>query len=574
MSFGAPGYLAFLAVAALAGVAMVWWAVWRGSARRRYARQRRREPTAYIAPALLLAAAALAAFAAARPQAGTTEGTVEDRGIDLMIVLDVSNSMFADDVAPTRLGRAQSEIGALLDRMTGDRAGLVIFAGAPFARSPLTSDLTALRGIVDGVDEERGLVPPGSDLGAAIERAHEALLTGAAETKALLIVSDGEDHGGGIAPAIAAVRAAGIRVYTGGAGTAAGSAVVDVDPETGAIRPRVDASGAPVVTRLDATALADMAADGGGRYIELSGEGRPLAGLATEFESLASTTFATEETATPVERFQIVALAALVLAVAATAASSAQRPAMRAAMRLWPLAGAGMFIAGVCAADAADVNRRGNRHYDAGEYAESIVAYRTAQALDPSKGELYHNAGNALDRGGEYVSAIDETKRALPADDDSIEAIVEYALGNHYTGAQRFSEALEAYKRALLADPGDDDAKHNYELTSRRLTPTATPRAPTPSLPELPSTPDDGEPGEGEGTPSPAGTPQSGGTPQPGDPGDLPPEQLERLLAEALAGIDEEFTAEEAIRVLELLEERNRDQLDGSAPGGSGLPDY
>ncbi len=379
------------------------------------------------------------------------------------------------------------------------------------------------------------------------------------------------------------MRAAGIRVYTGGAGTAAGSAVVDVDPQTGAIRPRVDASGAPVVTRLDAAALADMAEGGDGRYIELSGEGRPLAGLAAEFDSLASTTFATEETATPVERFQIVAAIALALATGATIASSVRLPAMRRALRLWPLAGAGMFIAGVCAADAADVNRRGNRHYDAGAYGESIVAYRTAQALDASKGELYHNAGNALDRSGEYASAIDETKRALPAaggepgrsaDDDSLEAIVEYALGNHYAGAQRFSEAREAYKRALLANPEDGDAKHNYELTSRRLTPTATPRAPTPPPLELPSTPDDGDPGEGEGTPSPAGTPQSGGTPQPGDPGDLPPEQLERLLAEALAGIDEDFTAEEAIRVLELLEERNRDQLDGSAPGSSGQPDY
>jgi Ca-activated chloride channel family protein len=573
MSFGAPGYLAFLVAAALAGVAMIWWAMWRGSARGRFGGAAPSERSAYIPPALLLAAAVVAAFASARPQAGESKVTVEHRGIDLMIVLDVSNSMFADDVAPTRLGRAQSEIGALLDRMTGDRAGLVTFAGAPFARSPLTSDMTALRGIVEGVDEERGLVPPGSDLGAAIERAREALLTSTANTKALLIVSDGEDHGGGIASAIAAVRAAGIHVYTGGVGTTTGSALIDVDPQTGDIRPRVDASGAPVVTRLDAAALAGMAADGDGRYVELSGEGRPLAGLAAEFSSLASTAFAAEKTATPLERFQIVAAIALALATGATLASSVRRPAMRTAMRLWPLAGAGMFIAGLCAANAADVNRRGNRHYDAGEYGESLVAYRTAQALDASKGEVYHNAGNALDRGGEYASAIDETKRALPADDDSLEAIVEYALGNHYFGAQRFSDALEAYKRALLANPGDDDAKHNYELTSRRLTPTATPRAPTPP-PELPSTPGDGDPGEGEGTPSPPGTPQSGGTPQPGDPGDIPPEQLERLLAEALAGIDEDFTAEEAIRVLELLEERNRDQLGGSAPGGSGQPDY
>jgi tetratricopeptide (TPR) repeat protein len=232
-----------------------------------------------------------------------------------------------------------------------------------------------------------------------------------------------------------------------------------------------------------------------------------------------------------------------------------------------------MFIAGICAADAADLNRRGNRHYDAGAFGDAVVAYRTAQALSPSESELHHNAGNALDRDGEFNAAIDETARGLPAEDEHVEAALEYALGNHYNGAQRLQDALEAYRRSLIAGPEDVDAKHNFELTARRLTPTATPTeivAP-PEL-ESSSTPDPTDPSGAGGTPGAAGTPEVGGTPQPG--GEDIPDQLQRLLEEALAGIDEEFTVEEALRVLELLEGRNRQQLDEGVAGEPGLPDY
>jgi tetratricopeptide (TPR) repeat protein len=320
--------------------------------------------------------------------------------------------------------------------------------------------------------------------------------------------------------------------------------------------------------------LRQFAATGGGRYVQLEGEGRPLAGLAAEFQQLESTTFATEETATPVERFQIFAGVALVLGLAATALQLFRWPAARRALRLWPVAGASIFIAGICAADAADLNRRGNRQYDASEFGRAVDSYRTAQALSPSQSELFHNAGNALERDGDFGAAIDETARGLPADEDRVEAALEYALGNHYSGAQRLEEALEAYRRALIADPLDFDAKHNFELTARRLTPTATPTemAVPPEL-ESSSTPDPTDPAGAGGTPGPTGSPETGGTPQPGGE-DIPPEQLKRLLEEALAGIDDEFTVEEALRVLELLEQRNRDQLGDGVAGAPGLPDY
>jgi tetratricopeptide (TPR) repeat protein len=327
------------------------------------------------------------------------------------------------------------------------------------------------------------------------------------------------------------------------------------------------------LTRLDDAALLAMAQAGGGRYVAVESGG--LSGLPSEFDSLDTTTFASEETATPIERFQIFAAIALGLAVAAIVVTAIRWPRVRGAARLWPVGGAVLFIGAICAADAADANRRGNREYAAGEYASAVDAYRTAQALDPERAELYHNAGNAFDQLGQYATAIDETNRALSNIDegDPLRAVFEYALGGHYAGATQLQDALESYKRSLLANPDDIDAKHNLEVIIRKLTPTATP-SPAITAPAGEATPPPSDPSQPQGTPENGGTPEPGASPQPGQDSDIPPEQLERELEEALAGIDEQFTVEEALRVLELIERQNRDELDERRIAPGGLPDY
>lgn len=583
MSFGAPGYLIVLLLAAASAGIIAWWLRWRARARARFGALAAAPPATYAALAMLVAALAIVAVAAARPRFGSREVLVEQRGVDLAIVLDVSNSMLADDVKPTRLAQAQGEIGALLDRMQGNRVGLVIFARQPFVRSPLTADLQALQGIVKGVDRERGLVPPGSDLGAAIRGAQRLLEGDPAATKAMLIVSDGEDRGAGVAGAIADAHGAGIRVYAAGAGTTEGAPVRDVDTSTGLPRVRVDTDERPVVTRLDEAALRGIADAGGGRYIALSGGGAPLTGLAAELRGLTQTAFGTKQSSEPVERFQTFVVIALLFLIAEIALPALRRPRamLRSAARLSPLAGAGLLVGAVCSTTVADMNRHGNNEYARGNFAAAIAQYRTAETRAPSLGELRHNAGNAYDRNGQYDEAIAETKRALPAPRDLVSRI-EYALGNHYAGATRLSDALDAYKRALLADPADADAKHNLEVVTARLTPTPAPTSTSPEQPtpgpnatfEPGATPGVGQPG---GTPAASQTGTSVGPATPGvGEGALTKEQLERALAEALAGKDRQFTEDEALRVLDLLDQANRRTIEnlGSAAGGAALPDY
>ena len=252
MSFGAEAWLWLLLLPPAALALLGWAVVWRSNARRRFGAREDGSPKwpAYVAPVLLVGAIAMAAFAAARPQIGDKDVRTEDKGIDVAVVVDVSQSMLSTDAEPSRLGRAQAEIGALLDRLQGDRVGLIIFAQQPFVRSPLTSDVTAVHRLVDGVDSERGLVPAGSDLGAAIRGGQRLLAESETRTKVMLIVSDGEDHGTTVAQSISAARRDGVRVYTAGAGTAEGAVVLDPDQLTGEPLPRVAQNGQPVRSHL------------------------------------------------------------------------------------------------------------------------------------------------------------------------------------------------------------------------------------------------------------------------------------------------------------------------------------
>ncbi|HXK34770.1 MAG TPA: tetratricopeptide repeat protein, partial [Dehalococcoidia bacterium] len=249
---------------------------------------------------------------------------------------------------------------------------------------------------------------------------------------------------------------------------------------------------------------------------------------------------------------------------------------------------AGALVAAVCATSVADVNRRGNQQYAAGDYPAALELYRTAQAMAPERDEAFHNAANALHQQGDYAAAIEELRKAFPVEEELAGAI-EYALGKHFAADGQLQEAYEAFKRSLLADPDDQQAKHNLEVILKLLRPTPSP---TPTLaPETPPpgsilttpqpSPGAGDPGSSPGgTAEPAGTPEPGGTPgpqqpQPRDPRELSDQELQEELDEALSGIEREYSEEEARRALELLEERNRRLFEEQTqPPGGGLPDY
>lgn len=314
MRFGAP-YVLFLLLALLpVAAAMLALARWRRAAAGRLVTGAGSVPRTrrIFKGALLLTALALIALAAARPQRGSQSVVLPREGTDVMIALDVSLSMLATDVAPNRFERAKVTLNSLLDRLQGDRVGLVVFAGTAGLRFPLTTDVAAARELIRSATIKEGGLAAGTGIGDAIRVAVESFpATDETRSRVLLIVTDGEDTAGAPQEAVRRARDRGIIVSTMGIGTEAGGAIVVPRPTSVAGRalPPPPEQG---TSRRDAAVLRQVATAGRGIYFD-GNDDDPAAAVANEIGRLARTRFESQEGSLPVERFQWFLVAALVL---------------------------------------------------------------------------------------------------------------------------------------------------------------------------------------------------------------------------------------------------------------------
>jgi Ca-activated chloride channel family protein len=208
-------------------------------------------------------------LALARPQYGTHMVMLKREGQDVMLVVDCSKSMLAEDMKPNRLDKAKQEVRGLISRMTGDRVGLVAFAGAAFTECPLTLDYSAAQMFVDVLDVD--LIPtPGTNIGAAIEAATASFNQKERKNKVMIIITDGEDFGGDIKRAIKEAKVQGVKIYTIGLGKPEGEPIPIRNDRGEMIGYKKDERGDLVLTRLDEQMLQEIAADADGRYYHAS----------------------------------------------------------------------------------------------------------------------------------------------------------------------------------------------------------------------------------------------------------------------------------------------------------------
>jgi Ca-activated chloride channel family protein len=214
-------------------------------------------------------------LAAAGPQCGERTELVKRSGIDLVIALDASNSMLARDVKPSRLDRAKLEVTALLDRLKGDRVGLVVFAGEAFVQCPLTTDYSAARLFLRAV-EPTAMPQQGTAIASALFEAKRVLDGGSRGSagRAVLLISDGEDQQGDALKAAGELGESGIRLYAVPVGTEAGEPIPMTDKNGNVSGYKKDREGKTVLTRTDVAGLRELAVRGGG--IALRGSGTEL----------------------------------------------------------------------------------------------------------------------------------------------------------------------------------------------------------------------------------------------------------------------------------------------------------
>ena len=201
----------------------------------------------------------------ARPQIGAKLSEHEAKGAEIMICLDVSNSMLAEDYSPNRLERAKLAISRIVDRLQEDRIGLIVFAGSSFVQLPITTDYVSAKMFLNSIDT--GSVPvQGTAIGDAVLTAARSFSEQSEKSRAIIVITDGENHEDDSVEAARQVAEMGVKVYTIGVGSLRGQPI----PKDGQLMK--DREGNIVVSRLDEGTLQQMAEAGNGAYVHAGNE--------------------------------------------------------------------------------------------------------------------------------------------------------------------------------------------------------------------------------------------------------------------------------------------------------------
>ncbi len=266
----------------------------------------RREAKAW----LMLAAWALLVFTLARPQFGTKVDTRKRQGIEAIIAMDISNSMLAEDVTPNRLEKSKMLVSSIVDQMTDDKIGLIVYAGEAYTQLPITSDYVSAKMFLETIQPSL-ISTQGTDIKQALDLAMKSFTPDDKASKAVFVITDGEDNEGGAVDMARAAAEKGIKVYVLGIGSPQGAPI----PMPGSTQYITDNGGNVVVSKLNEQMCREIAAAGKGAYIYVDNSSSAKEKLSGYVDKLAKTEMESTVYSEYDEQFQAVALLALLLLV-------------------------------------------------------------------------------------------------------------------------------------------------------------------------------------------------------------------------------------------------------------------
>jgi Ca-activated chloride channel homolog len=254
-------------------------------------------------------------LAAADPQIGTGIENVKEKGIDAYICLDVSLSMTAQDIKPSRLEKAKYEINNLIQKLHGDRIGLIVFAGEAYVQFPLTTDYSAANLFLSAVSTN-SVPEQGTAIASAINLATKSFDEKTNTEKAIVIITDGEDHQGDIMQAVKNATDKGIKIYAIGLGSTEGVPIPLYDKNGQQIGYKKDQNGNVVLTKLDPSILQEITSAGNGKYFQGSNDEDQLDKIYQDLSSLKKTEFGVKKVTDYEDRFYYFLTIALILLIA------------------------------------------------------------------------------------------------------------------------------------------------------------------------------------------------------------------------------------------------------------------
>ena len=419
---------------------------------------------------MLQGALALLIVMLARPQFGTKISNEQRTGIETIIAMDISNSMLAEDITPSRLDRSKMMVENLVDHFTNDKIGLLVFAGDAFVQLPITSDYVSAKMFLSSIDPSM-MATQGTDIARAIDMATHSFTQEEGIGKAIIVITDGENHEGGALEAAEAAKKAGMRVYVLGVGSTQGAPI----PIPGTGDYMKDNTGNTVMSALNEDMCRQVAQAGGGAYIHVENNSAAQDQLDNELNKLAK-----KETTSTVysefdEQFQAVAILALLLLILEICIFDRRNPLLKRlslfGSKKKAAATVALLLVAVTASAQTDRQyiREGNKQFRVGQYDKAEVSYRKAVEKNPKNPQAAYNLGNALMAQKKDSAAVQQFEQATRIETNPLRKAAAYHnMGVICQTHKMYGEAIEAYKNALRLNPNDDETRYNLVLCKKQ----------------------------------------------------------------------------------------------------------
>ncbi len=417
--------------------------------------------------AVIILCVVFAVISLIRPKWGFKWEEVNRRGVDIIVALDVSTSMLAEDVKPNRLERAKREIIDLLNILEGDRVGLLAFAGTSFLQSPLTLDYGAVQIFLDDLSTD--LIPiPGTAIGDAIKKGVASFDQKDKKSRVMILITDGEDHQG--KPVEQAKEAAKqqVKIYTIGIGKEGGAPIPDL--KRGGFKK--DRRGEMILTHLDEDSLQKIALETGGSYVRSVSGDLDLEKIYSDVrKTIEDKELKSGRRKRFEERFQWPLLIALILLIFESLYSEKRRRGRFSILRSksWFGVFALFFMINAHAQFLTGFSSKGEDLYQDEKYSDALKQFTDDQINDPNDYNLKYNLANTYYKMKQYDKAEKLFQSAAIYGDKQLQQKSFYNLGGTAYQQGKLQEAVEHYKKALELDPEDEDAKHNLEFVREEI---------------------------------------------------------------------------------------------------------
>ena len=380
-------------------------------------------------------------------------------GTDLMIALDVSNSMLATDVQPSRLDKAKLLISKLIDKLQGNRIGMVVFAGNAYLQMPLTTDASAARLFLSTISP--GLVPyQGTNISEALQVCNRSFNTGEKKYKSILLISDGEDHDKTTLETAEKLKEQGVVINTVGIGSPEGSTLLD--PATS--QPRRDEQGNVVISKLNQADLQKIASATNGAYTLLSNADATADDVAKDLASMDQKPITDTTLTNFASYYWWFVLAAAFLLITEMLLSEKKR---QLKMKKPTVAALLLFFTLPTFAQQKQVQqqvRKGNEAYRKQDYDKAAKDYETVLKTNAGNNAATFNLGNSRFRTGKYDEAAKQYDAlSNNTNDKKLQARGLYNKGLANIKQQKLPEAIDNFKQSLRLNPDDEATRENLQ---------------------------------------------------------------------------------------------------------------